>query len=523
MSSRNPRSTGQRDGRRRLFTKLLKDKSAVVRNKHDAVRFVDGMQTFEDKMELLSKLDDNRDLGRTRICECLSFIGSIDDVERLFIRLLGQVMTDETSRPMFVRLRNRILIQIFSVPMLMETLVALEAAAKLSTSSLRVLSSFLMAVSSSFIEARRNDFVMEMAKQLKNLESIDTRSLCSLVLVEPGLVTTHRTKVAKQSLSVSWVTDLREPGGRHDNDHLNFRNIRILPTANELRSEVRSWLPLSSGENNFVSDPVTCLIGNNFRLLREDAILTMKQRIHERRRLWRNARIVDLDISVRDGTVSFVVQCDPKGNRPNWEFSRSLAHGTVVALCADDTPALVGSITIRKVDSNWLKAPDGPKLGVRFDVDGGDFNKALDSFIHNSSCGGKSRADKISDQSLKEKEQPQVTALLPSFDLIESSSSFATYQPILKSLQETTSLPFVDEICHMRPPSTTAPLEYLPTEIRMPHDITGVDHIVDIRSATVNDFLEGTTLDTSQARALHHALTSRVSLIQGPPGTGAYR
>jgi hypothetical protein len=523
MERKTSRSAAQQDGRRRIFTKLLKDKDALMRNRHDAIRFLDGMDTFQDKLELLAKLEDNRDQGRTRIRQCLGFIESITDVEALFIRLLREVMTDETCRPMCMRLRNKILIEIFTVPSLMEYLVELQAATMLPTSSLRYLCGFLVAVSACFMEARCNNFVIEMARLLQNLDYREAQTLSSLVLVNAVPSRKHQTEATHESMAVAWVTDFVQPGGRHDNDHLNFRNIRIVPTAAELASEKRHWLPLSSGENNFESDPSTCLIGNNFRLLREDAIITMKQRIQEKYRRWSNARITDLDISVRDWMIVFVVQCDAKSKNVNWEFSRSLSHGMVVAFCADDTPVFIGSITVRNPDSKWLKAKGGPKVGVKFDRVGGDFKKALTSFIDNSECKGVAKRAKLNnDQSLCGNES-QVLRLGNSFDLIELSSSFVTYRPILKALQEMTSLPFADEICHLRSPQTDDPLIYLPLELKMPDDNICGGHNLNLRSTTIiEDILSSTALDESQARALHHSLTNRLTLIQGPPGTGAF-
>jgi hypothetical protein len=525
MKPRRSRPAGQRDGRRGVFTKLLKDPVASMRNRNDAVRFLDGMATFQDRMELLTKLDDNRDQGRTRIRECLCFIGTIDDVDALFIRLLREVMTDETGRPLYVRLRNKILIHVFSVPMLMETLVELEAATALPPPSLKYLCDFLVAVSSCFIEARRNEFVMEMATQLHDREFASARTLGSLVLVNAAPKGSHHPAGAiQESQAVAWVTDLQQPGGRHDNDHLNFRNVRIVPTADELRSEARPWLPLSSGGNSFEADPVTRLIGNNFRLLREDAVFAMKQRIHERYRPWGNARVVDLDASVRDGTVSFVVQCDAKSKSTNWDLSRALSHGTVVAFCDGDAPDFMGSLSIRNSDADWLKAEGGPKFGVRCDVQGGDFKKALAAFIDYSSYGTPQPADEGGKKrSLTGNEKSQGLGRGRTFDLIEVSSSFVTYRPILKSLQEMTSFPFVEEICHLRSPGSTGPLDYLPGELKMPNDKICAGHNLNLRSATViEDILSSTTLDESQARALHHSLTSRLTLIQGPPGTGTF-
>ena len=39
---------------------------------------------------------------------------------------------------------------------------------------------------------------------------------------------------------------MRPPGGRHDNDFENFRDIQLVPTDDEIKCEAQSWLPLAS-------------------------------------------------------------------------------------------------------------------------------------------------------------------------------------------------------------------------------------------------------------------------------------
>ncbi len=47
------------------------------------------------------------------------------------------------------------------------------------------------------------------------------------------------------------------------------------------------------------------------------------------------------------------------------------------------------------------------------------------------------------------------------------------------------------------------------------------NHMKNISLATIKNFLEKSTLDTSQREAFLVALQNPVSLIQGPPGTGS--
>ena len=49
-------SGGKYDGRRRMFTKLIKDESAVIKNAFQARIFVEGMDSFDSKVQLLEIL-----------------------------------------------------------------------------------------------------------------------------------------------------------------------------------------------------------------------------------------------------------------------------------------------------------------------------------------------------------------------------------------------------------------------------------------------------------------------------------
>src|SRR5258706_10618248 len=75
---------------------------------------------------------------------------------------------------------------------------------------------------------------------------------------------------------------LNGPGGRHDNDHIDFHQISILPTADELeftseKAFLRpsSWLEDPAYENNRVA----MHLDNQFRLLREDMVAEMREEV----------------------------------------------------------------------------------------------------------------------------------------------------------------------------------------------------------------------------------------------------
>jgi hypothetical protein len=79
--------------------------------------------------------------------------------------------------------------------------------------------------------------------------------------------------------------ELRDGGPRHDNDRVNFREIRVLPTAEEVLSRADSYLPLQRvGQpelaSPFVASPVDRHLDVQFRLLREDMLAPVRRAVH---------------------------------------------------------------------------------------------------------------------------------------------------------------------------------------------------------------------------------------------------
>lgn len=342
---------------------------------------------------------------------------------------------------------------------------------------------------------------------------------------------------------VCWVSDKALPGGRHSNDFLNFRDVAIVPTHDELLSTGRqAWLPLASGKNSYIADKEVRLLDSNFRLLREDAVHTMKQNILEPSRVWSNARIVELTCGTtsqggakkggRLQSLSFVLQFDRRAQIVDWERSRALSMGSIVVLCEDGKPVRLGTIAVRehRKKGEWLLANGGPKLGVTFETTE-DFNENLAEMGMNSHFNRKicnvddeimalrKNATAVKELKILSSKRESYMGKLKTYDLVEASQSFFTYQPILRSLQAMESVPFPDEIVHLSSYPGGRP-SYLPAIVRMPNvdSFNGFKCNLDSSSSCLADMVENTSLDDSQAEAVYHALTSRVALIQGPPG-----
>lgn len=102
------------------------------------------------------------------------------------------------------------------------------------------------------------------------------------------------------------------------------------------------------------------------------------------------------------------------------------------------------------------------------------------------------------------------------FSLVIASSSYFNYQPVLKCLQSMSTIPLAEEIVHGRT-SVDGP-EYLPRVVRLPMDFGSVR--LDLQDWSSEELLSKTSLNESQCESLRVALTRKVPLIRGPPGTG---
>eukprot|EP00798_Chlamydomonas_sp_ICE-L_P024108 gene24108-9683_t len=114
--------------------------------------------------------------------------------------------------------------------------------------------------------------------------------------------------------------------------------------------------------------------------------------------------------------------------------------------------------------------------------------------------------------------------------LVQVSTSFFSFKPLLECLKSMTSVPMAEELVHGNP---ALPATYLPAE-KVQESMTAVnmaEELVHGQPALPATYLppekvkevlssEAGGLNPTQKEALVLAMTKRVALIQGPPGTG---
>jgi hypothetical protein len=299
------------------------------------------------------------------------------------------------------------------------------------------------------------------------------------------------------------------PGGRHDNDLPNFRDIAILPTADEVQSKQlpflrhSSELEDSSGESTRIAD----YLDNTFRLLREDMIAEMREELqaldggNKRRRA-----------NVIDGLIFDGVYHGTDDRKMPWG---------VKLKCIDDLPPL------KKIDVKDRKAyltddHAGRKI-LR--------HQSLICVVVDGEVVGFGTVNRVED--LLVPSPPTIVIQLDgrastnrtilrlrnakNVKLLQIDTAIFAFEPVLKALQKTRHIPVSDELLFWK---RGVALQNPP---QMADGV--IDAIDPNHSENLQHLLQTPDpihLDRSQALSILSGLTQRVSLIQGPPGAYFY-
>lgn len=296
------------------------------------------------------------------------------------------------------------------------------------------------------------------------------------------------------------------PGGRHDNDFVNFREIAILPTADEIRSKQPPFLRHSSeledesGENTRTAD----YLDNTFRLLREDMIAEMREELQalEGKNVKRHrANLIDGVIlkGIYHGTDDrkmlwgVTLECvddlpslkriPPKERKvyltDDHAGSKILRHQSLVCVVVDNE--VVGFGTVNRVEDLLIRSP--PVIVIQLDGRASTSRTIL-------------RLRNAKDAKL-----------------LQIDTALFAFEPVLKALQKMQHIPVSDELLFWKRGIT----------LRNPPQMA--DNVITAIEANHSGNLQQLLqtpdpirLDRSQALSILSGLTQRVSLIQGPPG-----
>lgn len=299
------------------------------------------------------------------------------------------------------------------------------------------------------------------------------------------------------------------PGGRHDNDFVDFREIAIHPTADELLSKEEPFLRVAQSVDSPGNEEkrLGYHLDNQFRLLRQDMLLELRQElqiIFGEQKGRRKGIVVDgftlLGVTCGDQKKPLPwglrLQCtsdlpqlanvklkDPKEPKERREFliqNRNIfKHQSLTCLIIDGE--IISFPTIHREVDDLAQKP--PIVTLQF-IDRASTSKAL----------------------LRLKTAKRVK-------LVQIDTAVFAFEPVLRGLQGLRNMPLVDEILFWKSYSVTRPPLHAPTALIDELERNPTQELRNILGLT-----KSIKLDESQSTSLLSGLKQRVSLIQGPPG-----
>jgi len=314
----------------------------------------------------------------------------------------------------------------------------------------------------------------------------------------------HRIRhiVSAHSVGVLATGD-HGPGGRHDNDFENFREIAILPTADEITSKEQPFYRASDE----LDDPATIdtrlgtYLDNHFRLLREDMVYDMREEleiVQGKKKGHRMGLVVDglklLDLYCGDPgrRLKWGIQLEcahdlwifngvkPKERKATLQNHRRFAkHGSMACILINDKP--IGFASIYRDEDLLSKKP--PVFVVQLEGEAGTVNVLT---------------------RLKTARNVK---------MVQIDTALFAYEPVLKAIQGIKDLPLAEELVFWNQDSPTRSPSFNEPDIVA---ALGVDPGCELQSYLGTS--SSVKLDEKQAASLVTGLTQKVSLIQGPPG-----
>ncbi|KAH0562483.1 hypothetical protein GP486_002829 [Trichoglossum hirsutum] len=293
------------------------------------------------------------------------------------------------------------------------------------------------------------------------------------------------------------------PGGRHDNDFADFREIAILPTQDEFISKEKPFYRPSNAIDEASSDRrVAIHLDNQFRLLREDMLGELRS-----------------DFQIATG--------QKRGRRSTVELRGLSLEGIE---CGTDRKRKPFALTF-SCETSLRKLSDLPAPDRKAFLDRNRYflkHRAFGCLIIGTEIVAFATVDRNEDLLVKD---IPVVVLQPSgsdavqrilvaakqtreLRFISVDTPIFAYEPVLKRLQDMSGLPMAEEL-----------LSWVPT-MSICASFPQLDHITqriaDSGGHDLHNILEtpkSIDLDKSQMESLLAGLTQTLSLIQGPPGT----
>ena len=297
----------------------------------------------------------------------------------------------------------------------------------------------------------------------------------------------------------------RGPGGRHDNDFADCRDIAILPTADELSSSDTPFYRRAVDVAESAKEEREAMhIDNQFRLLREDMLGELRDDLliarglrkgYQKSKPIKELVFFGIDCGVQGSKrkpCSMSLRCKedlpqfskvPASKRLNYvkEKFRFFKHQSVA--CLIDGEQVVAFGVIDRNEDHLSKKP--PIIDLQF-LSENAFTRALIA-----------------------------ARTSHSLQLVQVDTAFFSYKPVLQRIQEKKPIQLANELLFIDPSQVL--------QNQAPQLMDIVEHIKRNPTQNLQSLLKtpkAIKLDPSQAESLIAGLSRPISLIQGPPGTG---
>ncbi|KAI0442324.1 P-loop containing nucleoside triphosphate hydrolase protein [Xylaria telfairii] len=486
----------------RTFNNVLKGNWKIVRYQN-AQDFLDSILSQQDKTTCLERLASSKP-AQEALHRALTFGNSPTFMNKVASDLLGYLQDPELRRLCDGELLAQILWTVVDPPLFWNSLLRSVRDRVLDTKALEGFTWLLLQLT--MLPSPQSDDFRVTAKSL--LQETPFQALCS-PRAERFIRQIAAIVAPPSTPSPDLASDAPLPGGRHDNDFANYRDIAILPTRDELLSTERPfYLHASSITGADASNRTSMHIDNQFRLLREDMIGDMRGEFRnvassKQKRGFRNTFIPNLSFEGFDrGAMTSERPC------------------TLLLQCKHD------------MLSENLKIQGGNTLENRKKA-----LKRVQAFLRHQSFGcllsgnnilGFTSIDRNEDHLALD--PPQICLQITGSDSLEQilralqhgpvdylqlSTPVFAYEPILDKLQRKTEIELSVDILGLSETPQLSP--FLPQSM--------LDSLQQLQPGTSDlqtllGLSKAVSLDPSQLEAIIHGLTYQVGLIQGPPGTG---
>jgi hypothetical protein len=349
-------------------------------------------------------------------------------------------------------------------------------------------------------------------------------------------------KPTQPLLPTATFVPIREvPGGRHDNDHADICEIKIMPSFQEIESTSTEYLPVIDPTQWHI-DGLDGLIDRNFRLLREDTVGQLRDAVHQfmsqqsphhssksvlRRNVYCGAQATKFHFDSMAGfqfELKFPQPTGLKGKTTQqieawWRDSKRLQPGALVCLVTHRNMVLF--CTVSENNSPRKSKNSANRDSARAGSLWGDpkFASAMLTLVYSGRTNLKFILNLFSSKT------PASLVEFPGVLL-------GAFQPTLEALKQMKSdgnVPFSGLLVawnrgipdsNLIPPPVYSLARGFAFNLRCLMSNNANFYVHRNKPVNVQALCENSSLDNSQAKALVSCLQRRLGLIQGPPGTG---